>query len=609
MSLCIVDQLFIRSLGGDMKKLLFLCVGIVCVLGEVSAGINFGQGSGFIVEQGASLDVSGAELTGGTIKTEGGALIMSQPLTGHNTTISIQNAAYDPRTITFDGILDDTNTLTLGDDQFLEMKGTIVTQALVATGSHSFPSMLRGIGNTIAGAGIGVATGATLRIDLTGTLDASIELQGNGDAVGDGANTSRVLLASDLTLAPGRGITTSAEGGINILNCAGHRLTLGGFLEGPTVISGNQDWRQANVYLTGPFALAENSVLNLVDTAYFNGNGNTFTFLSGETSGFNVGDVDCTFVDMTFTNMSLNCMINTVQTHLRSCIFKNQDEEQAVQITGDIVAEPFNIFDGSMGMANALIVLQTNVALQGVWSFAAGALSLTFSETPTATAPNVIDLNGKTLDFSDVSAGLALLDSFMTVTIRNGRIANLSDEKITGTPNSYYVFENVEFVLTGDTTISASIGVTFKGNCSIVAAESGTQLINQSLLNTTIASGSSLTLGDGVVYCHANAGEANFVFADSSSRLELMGATFRRNDVEPGEGDEPDALVLKNGCLIIDHISYLQPGSNGIQIGDGITAANNLTIEIRPSATLTLGSGGDATGGVVTYANVAEVLG
>jgi len=57
-----------RNLGGDMKKLLFLWVGIVCVLGEVSAGINFGQGSGFIVEQGASLDVSGAELTGGTLK-------------------------------------------------------------------------------------------------------------------------------------------------------------------------------------------------------------------------------------------------------------------------------------------------------------------------------------------------------------------------------------------------------------------------------------------------------------------------------------------------------------------------------------------------------------
>jgi hypothetical protein len=140
------------------------------------------------------------------------------------------------------------------------------------------------------------------------------------------------------------------------------------------------------------------------------------------------------------------------------------------------------------------------------------------------------------------------------------------------------------------------------------ALQPGLQFINESLLSFTIASGSSLTLGDGVVYCHANAGEANFVFADSSSRLELMGATFRRNDVESGGGDAPDALVLKNGCLIIDHISYLQPGSKGIQIGDGITAANNLTIEIRPSATLTLGSGGDASSGVVTYANVAEVI-
>jgi hypothetical protein len=591
-----------------MKKLLFLCVVVVCVLGEVSPGINFGNGSGFIVTNGASLDVSGAELTGGTIKTEGGTLIMDEPLTGHNTTISIQNAGYDPRTITFDGILDDTDTLTLGDDQFLEMKGTIVTQALVATGSHGFPSMLRGIGNTIGGAGIGVATGATLRIDLAGTLDASIELQGDGDAAGEAANTSKVLLASDLTLAPGRGITTLAEGGVNIVNCAGHRLTLGGFLEGPAVISGSQDWMQANVHLTGPLALDENSVLNLFDTAYFNGNGNTFTFVSRGTSGFNVGDVDCTFVDMIFTNMSVGCMINTVQTHLRSCIFKSEDEAQSVEITGDIVAGPFNIFDGAMRMANALIVLQTNVALQGVWSFAAGAFSLASPIDAVTTAPNVIDLNGNTLDFSDANAGLALLDSFMTVTIRNGRITNLSAEKITGTPNSYYIFENVEFVLADDTILTESVAYTLKGHCVMSALQPGLQFINESLLSFTIASGSSLTLGDGVVYCHANAGEANFVFADSSSRLELMGATFRRNDVESGGGDAPDALMLKNGCLIIDHISYLQPGSKGIQIGDGITAANNLTIEIRPSATLTLGSGGDASSGVVTYANVAEVI-
>jgi len=513
---------------------------------------------------------------------------MSEPLTGHNTTISIQNAGYDPRTITFDGILDDTNTLTLGDDQFLDMKGTIVTQALVATGSHGFPSMLRGIGNTIAGAGVGVASGATLRIDLTGTLDASIELRGDGDAGGDGANTAVLLLASDLVLAPGRGITAITEGGVNIVNCAGHRVTLGGFLEGPATLVGSQDWWQANLTLTGPFGIAENSVLNLVDTAYINGNGNTFTFLSGETSGFNLGNIDCTIVDTVFNNMSQNCMINTNNLHLVNCTFNDENSFQSVTITGDIVGGPLNLFSGLLVFSGPMLRLNSNVALLGAWQMRA---------SPSL----VIDLNGHTLDFAHEAAELAIVDSFMTVTIRNGRIANLSSSKIHGTVNAHYIFEDVEFILADDATFIDWVSFTFKGACSLSVAAPGITLENYSFLGVTIASGSSLTLKDGMIFAHG-VPSGSFIITDSSSQLVLVGATFRRNNVE----GEVAPLQLLNGVLIIDHISYLQPGNGGIQIGDGADADHNLTIEVRPSASLIIGSGGNATGGTVTYANVAE---
>jgi hypothetical protein len=580
-----------------MKKILSLCVCICMVAGELPAGINFGNGSGFIVEQGASLDVSGAELTGGTIKTEGGAIIMDEPLIGHNTTISIQNAGYQPRTITFDGSLNGTDTLILGDDQFLVMDGTIVSQSLVATGAHNYPSMLRGVGNTIAGSGVTVATGATLRIDVAGTLDASIELQADGAAEGEGASVSKIILDSDVTLAPGRGITTSQEGGSNIVHFNGRRLSLGGFTEGPVVLSGNQDWWLANLNLTGPFEIAEGTALVLrsplgaPECAYINGNGNTFNFglSEGGSAGFDLGDLDCTIVDTVFTNMSLNCMINTSNLHLVNCTFKDPHAIQSVTITGNVIGEPLNIFDGSMTLSDAVIRLNSNVVLKGAWSMRA-------SENI------VIDLNGNTLDMSTEGSFISMPDSFTTVIIKNGRIANLSSSQLAGTLNTYYVFEDVEFTMAADWVITEWVGVTFKGNCVVSALTPGLLLNNYSQLLFSIASGSSLALQDGVVYCHGLP-ESSFVMTDGSSRLILMGATFRRNDCE---GESP-LLSLTKGCLIIDHISYLQPGNSGIQIGDGISSVNNLLIEVRPSASLRIGSGGSASDGVVVYANVPEL--
>jgi|GEM_PF-6463718 len=562
---------------------------------SVFAGINFGNGSGFIIENGASLDVSGAEFTGGSIKTEGGAIIMNTPLIGHNTTISIQNTGYQPRTITFDGSLNDTETLTLGNDQFLVMDGTIVTQSLIASGSHGYPSMLRGVGNTIAGSGITVSTGATLRIDVAGTLDANIELQGDGEAEGEGENLAKIILDSDLTLAPGRGITTSQDGGSNIVHCNGRRLSLGGFTEGPVVLSGSQDWWLANINLTGPFeiaqgtALALRSSLGIPECAYINGNGNTFNFKSNTTSGFDLGNLDCTIVDTVFTNMSLNCMINTNNLHLVNCTFKNATGGQSITVTGDVKAGPLNIFDGAFTFGNGVIRLNSNVALQGAWYMR-------------ASQNLVIDLNSNTLDMAAEGSFISMPDSFTTVTIKNGRIANLSSSQFAGTLNTYYVFEDVEFTMAADWVIAEGVGVTFKGNCTVSASTPDLVLYNYSQLNFCIDAGSSLTLQDGVVYCHGLPANS-FVMTDSSSRLVLIGATFRRSDCE----GEVSPLQLTKGCLIIDHISYLQPGNSGIQIGDGTSPSNNLTIEVRPSASLRIGSGGRASEGVVVYANAPEI--
>ncbi|MDQ5940650.1 MAG: hypothetical protein QG632_376 [Candidatus Dependentiae bacterium] len=204
------------------------------------------------------------------------------------------------------------------------------------------------------------------------------------------------------------------------------------------------------------------------------------------------------------------------------------------------------------------------------------------------------DLGGHSIDMSSASALIALQadGTGSTLRIKNGRLLNLSGTKLSATAGSTIILENVELALSVASTnyTFASAALQIEGNC-LISGLQGNSFINTSTNNLTITKNGRLTLLDGITYYHNNSGTTNFVMTDNSSRLELMGATFKGYNT----GSTP--IVLALGTLVIDHKSYIQPNSAGINIGDGLSAANDLTIEVRPGATI------GVTTGTLTYAN------
>ena len=219
--------------------------------------------------------------------------------------------------------------------------------------------------------------------------------------------------------------------------------------------------------------------------------------------------------------------------------------------------------------------------------------TLTFGSTGTADSETmVLDLGGHTIDMTHASAAIVLQGqtgdgTANTLRIKNGRIINLSGTKLSAEEATLVVLENVELSLSSDTTW-ADAALSLEGNC-VLSGLAGSLFINTSTDNLTIAARSHLTILDGMIYSHNNSGTDNFVMADASSKLELIGATFRHPDAAAA------TLALSVGTLILDHKSYLQPGN------DNMTIASSLTLEVRPGATLNVTAGTGASAGTVTF--------
>ncbi|MDQ5890455.1 MAG: hypothetical protein QG604_329 [Candidatus Dependentiae bacterium] len=247
----------------------------------------------------------------------------------------------------------------------------------------------------------------------------------------------------------------------------------------------------------------------------------------------------------------------------------------------------------------------TTVRLHEDWTGSdALATEMIFGSSASATGEvMVLDLNGKTIDMSSSSALIQLLADLggdSSLYIKNGRLINIADDGTTGPKiiipaGSTLYLENVQLGLNDDFTF-ADASLVIQGHC-VISGVSGKVFDNTSADDFVIQSNARLTLMDGVVYDHNNAGTINFVTTDATSVIELIGATFRRHDLGSG-----DPLALTNGTMIVDHKSYIQPGSKGIDFGTDSAAFN---IEIRPGATINVGTGTGATAGSLTHVDLA----
>jgi len=232
----------------------------------------------------------------------------------------------------------------------------------------------------------------------------------------------------------------------------------------------------------------------------------------------------------------------------------------------------------------------------------APAIVYTFGSDAAATGETmVLDLNGYAIDLADAGAGIALQGGAgSTLRIQNGRLLNLSSTKLSATASSKLILENVELCLSvassGNATF-ANAALDIEGQC-IISGVAGNIFSNTSTDTITIADNATLTVMDGMIYSHNNTGLTNFAMNSSSSRLELIGGVFRR----PASAAVAP-LVLTKGTLVFDHKSYIQPGTDGINLGDGSSSVNNVSLEIRPGATINVTTDGSTTG-TLTFANV-----
>jgi len=196
----------------------------------------------------------------------------------------------------------------------------------------------------------------------------------------------------------------------------------------------------------------------------------------------------------------------------------------------------------------------------------------------------ILNLNGHDLDLSNSSAAIVLRGAeSSTLRIMNGRLLNVAGSKISASNGNTIIFDSVDIVLAHDAELS-ELGVRIEGHSSVYGVrESVLTVVPHESATFTIASDATFTVCDGITYTHESSSSSDFVFESSTAQLALIGAIFKRSD-----SDATDVLMLKRGHLFIDHKSYMHAGSHGIAFGDGELSTENLKIDFRPGATLTV---------------------
>ena len=198
----------------------------------------------------------------------------------------------------------------------------------------------------------------------------------------------------------------------------------------------------------------------------------------------------------------------------------------------------------------------------------------------------VLDLRGHDINMADSNALIQLAESDVasTLTIRNGRVLNLSGAKLAataGTNTGTIVLQDIAIVLDGSTTFTNG-NITIKGDCSMTATSRAATFTNNSAGTVTIDHGAKLTLGNGVTYSYENDNSSTtaFTFNSPTATLALDGGTLQAS----GSGAD---MTLSHGTLRIDGTSTVQGASSAV-VTLGTTGTAELHVDIDPAAQATL---------------------
>jgi hypothetical protein len=576
-----------------LKTLIKSLLLIACGSFNLGAYITCGQGGTFFIQNNATLNLSGADLTDATIKVapEG---TLDGVIDGYNTTLITQSVDGD-KVVTFNGNLSiDSSVLSLN---ACTMVLTEDTELNGATWAFNDNATLDGGGNVF---------------DLsTGTITIA---------------SGKVLKMRNIILKHLRSDSFGSSEGLIDFN----KVTL--------VLNENIDWSAKPTYfevngpvlvVTGQYSLTVNTLKATINDATlsydtlsdidahniigFGGNGRTL-FVGGL----------ATFTETTITSENPNLLQNIylyedngdVDGHILR--FSGGDD---FTYTGNKRTIFFPRSSGSvLFVDNAMNIGMEHINLNGLQPshiscgteadlhFNHGTI-ITLNSDWSLTTPMIfgsgcnqemtLDLNHNTIDFvtTDGNTGAIQVNgpSSAHLHIKNGRLTNVSGSVLQSLDAGTIILENVELVLSGNFNWVAG-SLWFSQNCS-VSGVAGAQLINSSIAIDaySLLTATTLHLSEGITYLHNNESTSNFVFLDATSRLELVGATFKRINTTTD-----DFLVLKSGTLVVDYNSLIDVGSKGVQLGDGIEA-NDFTVEFLPGAVLNVTGTGS---GSLKYNNV-----
>ncbi len=216
---------------------------------------------------------------------------------------------------------------------------------------------------------------------------------------------------------------------------------------------------------------------------------------------------------------------------------------------------------------NTVVLIKQNQTLTSTWRFSGTA--------------SLIGQNNSL----DLAAGVLLVGSGGTLNITNLTLSNVTSSSFSlGSSTSSINFNNVRILMSGNCNFTTGfMTVTNKLNIG------GPYIFAlQTSVASTIGTNSEIYLEPTTTFSYSPtiANQNLLVFTDRSSKLSLMEATL---------GVTTTGMRLSKGTLWVDGASNLNSAATvtaeGIYFGDGSSAANDLTIDTQPAASLTLAAG------------------